>query len=331
VGNHLATRLIGRGHKVRVLARKATPKTDHLRKLGVEIYFGDITDKNSVNKAVEGVELVYHLAAAWQEIAIPKKVYWDVNVGGTQNILDACLEENVERYVHCSTTGVLGHISNPPADETYPYNPGDIYQETKCEGEKLALRYFHEKGLQGVVVRPCPIYGPGDPRMLTLFRAIYRQKFFMIGRGDVHYQQVYVDDLIDGFELCGQKKRAIGQVYIIGGKESPTLNELVSIIAEALDVPVPTRRFPFTWPVWLAGWVCEAICKPWGLKPPIFPRRVDWFRKNREFDISKAKKELGYEPKIDLKTGMKITADWYRKEGWLQNRKDLLKYEGSAQ
>lgn len=316
-GSHLVTRLVGKGHQVRSLSRKATTNTDHFRDMGVETYFGNITEKDIVKKAVRGVELVYHLAAAWQDISVPEKIYWDVNVGGTQNVLDACLDENVDRVVHCSTTGVLGNISNPPADENYPYGPGDIYQETKCEGEKLALRYFQEKGLPGVVLRPLPIYGPGDLRMLRLFRLINNKKFIMIGKGNVHYQQVFVDDLITGFELCGEKKRAIGQVYMIGGNESPTLNELVSIIAEVLDVPVPSKRFPFIWPVWLVGWLCKGICKPFGFQPPIFPRRVDWFSKNRDFDISKAKKELGYEPKTDLRTGIKLTAEWYRNEDLL--------------
>ncbi len=316
-GSHLVTRLLEKGHDVGILSRKATPKTDYLTKLGVSIHLGDVTEKNSLENAVKGVELVYHLAAAWQDVTVPKKVYWDVNVTGTKNILDVCLEENVARYVHCSTTGVFGNISNPPADENYPYGPGDLYQETKCEGEKLALSYFHEKGLPGVILRPCPIYGPGDPRMLRLFKMIYNNKFIMIGKGNLHYQQVYIDDLIDGFELCGQKKEAIGQKYIIGGNESPTLNELVSMIAEAMNVKPPSRRFPFVWPVWLAGWVCEKICTPFGIQPPIFPRRVDWFRKNRDFNISKAKEELGYEPKIDLRTGIKNTVTWYRQEGWL--------------
>jgi len=84
-----------------------------------------------------------------------------------------------------------------------------------------------------------------------------------------------------------------------------------------LDVPIPTKRFPFVWPVWLAGWVCEAVCKLWRIEPPLFRRRVDLFRKNRAFDTSKAKRELGFEPKFDLETGIKTTADWYKKQGWL--------------
>lgn len=316
-GSNLVTRLLETDNKVHVLSRKPSSKTDYLRKLGVKVFFGDVTEKKSVDAAIKGVELVYHLAAAWQDIAVPKKVYWDVNVNGTKNVLDSCLKENVERIVHCSTTGVFGNISRPPADEDYPYGPGDLYQETKCEGEKLALSYFHEKGLPGVVLRPCPIYGPGDPRMLRLFRLINNNKFIMIGDGKKHYQQVYIDDLINGFELCGSKKEALGQKYIIGGNESPTLTELVSLMAEALGVKPPTRRFPFVWPVLAVSWICEKICTPFGIQPPIFPRRVDWFRKNRDFDISKAKKELGYEPKTDLRTGIMNTVNWYKKENWL--------------
>jgi len=317
VGSHLAPRLIKRGYDVRVLARKETPKTDYLKKLGIEICLGDITDKSSVNKVVKDIDLIYHLAAILREIAVPDKVLWEVHVDGTKNILDAALQENVERFIHCSTVGVLGDIENPPADESAPYNPGDSYQKTKCEGEKLASKHFNETGLAGVVVRPCGIYGPGDTRLLRLFKAICHKKFIMIGKGDVFYQLTYIDDLIDAFELCGQKKEALGEIYIIAGNESPTLNELVEVIAKAVDVPVPRKRFPFFWPVWLASWICEAVCKPLGVEPPLFRRRVDFFRKNRAFDISKARKELGFEPKIDLETGIKITADWYKRQGWL--------------
>lgn len=295
-----------------------TEKTDYLQSLGVEIRFGDITNKKTVNEAVRNIEVVYHLAAAgFRKIAVPKEFYWNVNVSGTKNILDASVKENVERFVHCSTVGVLGHVSNPPADESYPYNPGDLYQETKCEGEKLALQYFHDKELPGVIVRPCGIYGPGDTRILRLFRAIYHGTFIMIGKGDVSYHLVYIDDLIEGFEICGQKKEALGEIYILGGDEVPSLKQLVSVIAKALDVPVPTKRFPLVWPVWLAGWVCEAVYKPFGAEPPVFRRRVDVFRKNRSFDISKAKNELGYNPNVNLETGIRTTANWYKKQGWL--------------
>ncbi|MDZ7262165.1 MAG: NAD(P)-dependent oxidoreductase, partial [candidate division KSB1 bacterium] len=145
---------------------------------------------------------------------------------------------------------------------------------------------------------------------------IYKGKFRMIGNGRVLYHLTYIDDLVEGIILCGEKEEARGQLYTLGGNEYVTLNELVGMIAEALEVPRPTKRIP-VWPVWLAGALCEAMCRPLGIEPPIYRRRVDFFIKDRAFDISKAKRELGYQPKIDLKTGLKLTADWYRQQGWL--------------
>jgi len=316
-GGYLVPRLVKEGNEVNVLVRKGS-NTEELKKLGVNLVLGDVRDKNSVEKAVKDMDIVYHLAAVWREGGgIPKQVFWDVNVNGTKNILEASLQANIERFVHCSTCGVLGHIANPPADETFPYNPGDIYQRTKCEAEKLALEYFRKTGLAGVVVRPTGIYGPGDLRFLKLFKSIYDGKFIMIGKGKVLYHLVYIDDLIDGYMLCGQKKNAIGQTYIIGGDKYVSLNELVSLIARSLDVPTPKKHFRFFWAVWTAALACEIACKPFGINPPIFRRRVDIFRKNRAFDISKAKKELGFRPKTDLKEGIKKTAEWYREEGYL--------------
>nr|QNO41767.1 GDP-mannose 4,6-dehydratase [Methanosarcinales archaeon ANME-2c ERB4] len=315
-GYNLVKRLVKEGNEVSVLVRK-TINTEKLKKLGVNLILGDIRDKNLINSAVRDIDIVYHLAAAWRDVGVPDKVFWDVNVNGTRNLLEASLRANVERFIHCSTGGVLGHIANPPANETFPYNPGDIYQKTKCEGEKLAVEYFHKKGLAGVVVRPTGIYGPGDLRFLKLFKTIYDGKFIMVGKGDVLYHLVYIDDLIDGYVLCGQKGTAIGQTYIIGGDGYVSLNELVSLIAKTLDVPVPKKRFPFFWPVWMAAFACEIACKPFGISPPIFRRRVDIFRKNRAFDISKARKEIGYTPKVGLGEGLKKTAEWYKEEGYI--------------
>ena len=316
-GRYLVTRLLKEGNEVCVLVRRFS-NTEKLKKLGVNLVLGDVRDKKLVNNVVKDMDTVYHLAAVWREGGgIPKSVFWDVNVTGTKNLLEASLQANIERFIQCSTCGVLGHIANPPADETFPYNPGDIYQRTKCEGEKLALEHFHKKGLAGVVVRPTGIYGPGDLRFLKLFKSIYDGKFIMVGKGDVLYHLVYIDDLVEGIMLCGKKKNAIGQIYIIGGEEYVSLNELVSLIARNLDVPVPPKNFPFFLPVWTAALACEIVCKPFGINPPIFRRRVDIFRKNRAFDISKARKELGYKPKVSLEEGIKKMAKWYKKEGYI--------------
>jgi nucleoside-diphosphate-sugar epimerase len=94
------------------------------------------------------------------------------------------------------------------------------------------------------------------------------------------------------------------------------LNQLVRVIAEVLSVPPPRLRFPVT-PVYLAGLICELLCKPVGINPPLYRRRVDFFRKTRCFDISKAKRELGFTPKTDLKRGLELTVDWYQQQGYV--------------
>ena len=319
-GTALAKQLAKREHDVRIMdLQESLPpnKIQDFNSLGIEVVTGDITNKNTVKEAIKNVEQVYHLATAYRKNTASKNYYWDVDVGGTQNLLDASLQENLERFVHCSTTGVFGHVTNPPANESYPYGPYDVYQKAKCEAEKLVLKYMREKDMPGVVIRPCGIYGPTDKRLLRLFKAINQQKFRMIGKGQVCYHLIYVDDLADALELAGKKKVALGEDYNVGGNEIPTLNELVEVIAKALGVPVPDKNFPFVWPVMTGAWVIEKVYTLFGKEPPIFPRRVNWFIKNRAFDISKAKRELGYEPKFDLETGIKNTAEWYKKEGLL--------------
>ena len=309
VGGHLVRRLVKKGFDVRALVRKSS-NIDNLKKLDVEIVLGDITDKDSVKKAIKGIEKVFHIGALFRQSGFPDSTFWEINVGGPKNMLEASLENGVERFIHCSTVGVLSHISNPPADETYPYSPGDIYQETKTEGEKLALKFFREEGLPGAVIRPAMIYGPGDTRILKLFKLIANRKFIMLGTGKTLAHFVYIDDLIDGFELCAEKSSALGEVYIIAGQEPITLNELVALIAKELNVPVPKLHLPVR-PFQVLGSLCEAICKPFGIEPPIFRRRVDFFTKDRAFDISKARRDLGYHPKMDMVTGISRTIEWY--------------------
>jgi nucleoside-diphosphate-sugar epimerase len=244
---------------------------------------------------------------------------WETNVEGTRNMLDAALRAGVGRFVHCSTVGVHGDIKNPPANEEAPYGPGDNYQESKAEGERVVLSYMAEGRLPIVVFRPGGIYGPRDLRFLKLFKAIKTKRFIMLGSGEVLYQLIYIDDLIDGILLCGTKHNAVGNIYILTGKEPATLNQLVRVIAEVVGVTPNRLRFPVT-PVYVAGLACELICKPFGINPPLYRRRVDFFRKTRSFDISKARRDLGFEPKTDLRTGITLTATWYRAEGLIANK-----------
>lgn len=307
-GGYLADRLIRDGFHVRGLV---LPSDQDIKvNSQVEVIIGDLRDKYSLVPALKGIDFVYHIAAVYREENIPKQVFWDVNVEGTKNLLEVAQKTKIKRFIHCSTVGVQGEIKNPPAPETAPYNPGDYYQESKMEGEILALQFFREGGLPGVVFRPVGIYGPGDLRFLKLFRYIKQGRFRMFGSGDVLYHLTYIDDLTEGILLVGKTPGIEGEIFTLAGERYTTLNELVMIIGELLDVEVSQRHFP-VWPLWTAGVLCEFLCKPFGFNPPIYRRRVDFFMKDRAFDIGKAKSTLGYQPRVSLHQGLKRTADWY--------------------
>ncbi len=312
-GGHLCRRLRKLGYQVRAIVRMPE-KAASLAADGIEIMPGDLKDKDSLLRAVSGCDLVYHIAATYRQEGISEREFYDVNVTGTENMLDAAARCGVSRFVHCSTVGVHGHVAHPPADETAPYNPGDVYQETKLAGEQAALNRFRTRGLPGVVFRPTGIYGPGDMRFLKLFRHIKSGRFRMIGSGEVFYHLTYIDDLVDGILLCGTKKEALGNIYILGGERAMPLNELVGTIAGILGVNVSGLHIPFM-PVYAVAFACEKLCKPFGLEPPLYRRRVDFFRKDRSFDISKARRELGYSPKVSPEEGLKRAAEWYVKNG----------------
>jgi nucleoside-diphosphate-sugar epimerase len=196
-------------------------------------------------------------------------------------LLDAAVQNNVQRFVHCSTVGVQGEIEAAPAAEDYRFNPGDHYQQSKLDGELLALDYFRQ-GLPGSVVRPVGIYGPGDTRFLKLFRPIQKGQFIMIGKGDVLYHMTYIDDLVEGFMLAGNKDAALGEVFTIAGPQYTTIRELVDTIADVLGKPHPRLRVPFT-PVYLASVVCDVVFRAVKLNPPLYPRRVEFFELDRDW------------------------------------------------
>jgi len=318
-GGHLVKKLLeDSSNELRVIARNEK-KAEGLKKFGVEVVIGDISDKEAVFKAVKGMDIVFHVAAAYREAKTDDAYYWDVNYKGTKYILDACLEYGVKRVVHTSTIGLVSSVKNPPSNEEEDYSPGDVYQNSKCEAEKEALRYAREKGLAISVVRPAAIYGPGDLRMLKMFKMIAQKRWIFFGNGRAYLHMVYIDDLINGYLLCSQKEEAIGQVFIIGGEKYISLNELSALIAAEFNVKTPSIHVPYKPMEFLA--VC--VEKAWKLfkiksQPPLYKRRVAFFKKSRAFSIDKAKKLLGYMPQIDLKTGIHITADWYIKNGYIK-------------
>jgi nucleoside-diphosphate-sugar epimerase len=314
-GTYLCNALIEKGYTVQALVRN-TSNTDHLKKLNVELIEGDLAAPLSLMGKMQNIDLVFHIAALYRQEGVARDMFHRVNVEGTRALLQESVNAGIKRFIHCSTVGVQGEIAQPPATESAPYNPGDHYQESKTEGEKLALDYARKGKLNVVVVRPVGIYGPGDTRFLKLFKYIYQNKFRMIGKGDVLYHLTFVEDLVRGIILAGEKKAGSGQIFTLGGDEYVSLNRLVEIIAKILNKPAPKRHIPL-WPVQLAAIFCETFCRPLGIEPPIYRRRLDFFTKDRAFDISKARRELGYQPRITLEDGLKRTAEWYLKNGML--------------
>jgi nucleoside-diphosphate-sugar epimerase len=315
-GSHAVRRYLTRGHAVRVLDTEKGVFFDELGSAGAEIQLGSIADREAVRRAVQGVELVHHIAAAFRTINVPNSVYKSVNVEGTRIVAEEALRAGVRRVVYCSTEGVHGHVVQPPGNEESPIAPEDYYQQTKWEGE-LAFREVMHEGLDGVILRPTGIYGPGDPaRFLMLFRMVQRGHFFIVGDGRARYHPVYIDNLCDAFELAGEMAQARGETLLIADARHLTWNELIPLVAQALGVEVKIHYLPFR-PVWLAAALCEAVCGPLGITPPLFRRRAEMFSHMRAFDISKARRVLGYEPKVALEEGLARSCEWYRSHGYL--------------
>jgi nucleoside-diphosphate-sugar epimerase len=314
-GGGLLRLLRDRGHSVRALAR-APSVTPALLSADATLVEGSLGDRAAAARLVEGVDAVIHVAAVYRTAGHPDSYYRDVNVGGTEVLLEAAAQAGVSRFVHTSTVGVHGHIEHPPADEAAPIAPGDVYQATKAEAEALAFDFHRRRGLPVAVVRPGAIYGPGETRLLKLFRSIARGRYAIVGSGRSFYHPVYIDDLLEGFLLALERPEAVGEAFLMAGPRYVSQTELGDLVARATGGRVLPFRVPAA-PLQWAGDLCEAICVPLGIEPPLHRRRVDFWTKSRAFSIEKARRLLGYAPKVDLEEGIARTVADYRKAGWL--------------
>jgi nucleoside-diphosphate-sugar epimerase len=313
-GGRLLAAFLAEGHEVTALARPharlpAAPRPP----VWVE---GDLGGRAALDRLVSRADAVVHVAAVYRTAGHPDSYYHDVNVGGTERLLEAAARAGVKRFVHTSTVGVHGHVAHPPADESAPLAPGDIYQQTKAVAERLALDFGRQRGLPVTVVRPGAIYGPGETRLLKLFRAIARKRYAIVGSGRAFYHPVYIDDLVQGFRLALTRPGAVGEAFIVAGPRYVTQAELAAVIARHTGGKVWPLRIPAAPLVW-AGALCEAVCVPLGIEPPLHRRRVEFWTKSRAFTIDKARRVLGYAPQVDLDEGVERTVAAYRAAGWL--------------
>jgi nucleoside-diphosphate-sugar epimerase len=315
-GTALVRRLLSDGHAVVVLDYKEGLAAGELKRRGAEVVLGTVTDRDLVTRVMQGVDVVHHLAAAFRELNVSERHYYEVNVDGTRNVLTAAARVGVQKFVYCSTCGVHGNIDEPPAAEDAPIRPADYYQETKYEAEPF-VREWNRRGLRTTILRPAAIYGPADPeRFFMIFKRVARGVFPMFGDGKTLYHPLYIDNLVDAFLAAMSPEVGNGEAYLIADENYVEIEELVRAVAAALGVTVSIPHYPLL-PLVVAGHVCETVYRPFGVTPPIFPRRVDWYRQNRAFDIRKAKRDLGYKPLVGLREGLARTASWYRSQGYL--------------
>jgi nucleoside-diphosphate-sugar epimerase/2-polyprenyl-3-methyl-5-hydroxy-6-metoxy-1,4-benzoquinol methylase len=321
IGSRLALRCLQRNDQVVVLGQENTDAEQQNRKLiedsGASIVFGSVTDKEILADVTKGIDTVFHLAAAQHEANISDHVFYDVNVGGTRNLLEASMKADCKRFVHGSTIGVYG-TPNGAVNESSPCSPDNIYGKTKLEGEKVALSYQDRIPL--VVIRISETYGPGDRRLLKLFRAIHKKAFFKIGPGKNLHQLIYIDDLIDGMLRASENDKALGEVILLVGSRPITTDQMVDTIAEKLQTRLPNFRAP-SFPFTSAAAILETTMRPLGIQPPLHRRRMDFFKKSFSFSTTKAKELLDFTPQYSFEMGAAETARWYRDNGFLSGNK----------
>ncbi|MEM7044680.1 MAG: NAD-dependent epimerase/dehydratase family protein [Pseudomonadota bacterium] len=318
IGSRLALDCATRGEAVRILAKinNANEQSGHdeLEKAGVEIMDGDVCSADDAAKAMKGVKTLYHLAAAQHEANVGDDYFRRINVEGTQSILEAAVKAKVKRVVHGSTIGVYGMADEGPVHDRTPLFPDNIYGQTKLEGEHLARSYSDR--LKLAIVRISETFGPGDYRLLKLFKGIKSKKFFMVGKGQNLHHPVYIDDLIEALRAAATEKSAIGETVVVAGPRAVTTREMVDGISEALNTAGPKITVPL--PALMgAAMAIETVCKPAGIQPPLHRRRMNFFVKSFQFSGEGARAKLGFEPKVDFAEGAKRTAKWYEETGHL--------------
>lgn len=319
LGSALVREFASSGCELRILNRRGHRPDTFTHPTGHEIVWGDIRESAPVDRAVAGMDVVIHTVSNFREARTDHLAY-EINVGGTDNVLEAAARHRVARVVLCSTIGVHGSVALVPADEDSPFNPGDIYQETKVVVEQHARAFEREQGIPVCILRPASLYGPGDLRMLKLFRLIQQRRFVMMGDGNAYFHPAFIDDVARAFVLAATHERAAGETFIVGGNEYLRLREMIAAIARQLRVPPPRFRLPL-WPVDHLAWACELACRPFNFEPPLHRRRMSFFRNNRAFSIDKAKQLLGYVPRVGLESGLEKTITWYETNGLLAPRR----------
>jgi nucleoside-diphosphate-sugar epimerase len=316
-GSVLTRKLVGAGLRVTAIARPSS-RLDHLAGLDIRWRMGNVFEASVVDEASRGAEYIFHVAAAYREARYGDDFYRRVHVESTQRLAEAAMRNpGFKRFIHVSTIGVHGHIEHPPADENAAFAPGDVYQRTKAEAELWIRAFATSHRLPLTVIRPTGIYGPGDRRLLKIFRMAAGPVFPILGHGKCLYHLIHVDDLTDAMLLAAAHPAAPGEVFIVGNPEPIALERWARTVAECYGKNLRVLRIP-AWPFFAAGAVCETLCRPLGIEPPLYRRRVAFFTKDRAFNTRKFRETLGFQYRYSQEDGIRQTAQWYRDQGWVR-------------
>ncbi len=314
VGSHIAEALVGRKDKVRTIARPGSD-TALLEKLGVEIVRGDLTDPETIRRAVDGVDVVIHAGAKVGDWG-PVEGYRQVNVEGLRHLLDAVAGRPLSRFVLISSLGVYAARHHYGTDETesLPDNHIDGYTQSKVEAERLALEYHRKQGVPVVVLRPGFVYGPRDRSVIPRIVGRLRERSVIyIARGRYALNSTYVANLVDAVLLGVDNPAAVGEVFNITDGEFVTKRRFFEAVADGVGAPRPRGSVP----VWLARMIAnwrESVFRQKNKPHP--PRATQAQLKfaglNLDFSIAKARTKLGYIPRVSFDDGIKQAIEWYR-------------------
>jgi nucleoside-diphosphate-sugar epimerase len=320
IGSHLAEEGRRRGAEVVALGLTDRPEeqanAELLTRMGAEVLSGSITDAELCRRATRGATHVFHLAVAMREGGKSDQFFEAINLDGTRHLLEAASVERVERFVYCSTIGIYGHRAPGITREDSPLAPGNIYERTKVSAEQLVREFAEQCGLPSVVLRPADVYGPRDQRLLKLFKGVSRGRFPLFGPGEGRRHMVYVDDVVSAFFRACERDDALGEGLILAGPRACTLRELLDEITRATGSKRYGVRLPLAPMLGLAA-VVEDVCAALNIDPPIYRRRMDFFHSDSEFDTSRARRVLDWEPRVGLREGIRRTLEDYRTAGQL--------------
>jgi len=306
IGSHFVPYLAAHGWRVRAIDVHEPPAG--VGGPNVEYRVQDIRDARLLRSALEGVEYVFNLASVHLDVHASFEAFKQVNVDALECLVELTSLMGVRRMIQVSSVGVYGHVSSPPADEAAPLNPQNDYERTKMAGEEAARRCAERTGMDVVVIRPSWVYGTGCPRTAKLIRSLRSGKFFYIGAGRNLRHPIHIDDLLDALALAAQAGPEIaGRTFNVAGPSWMTVEEMVGQFASAVQVRAPSIHAP-RWLGLAVGWTAEQVSALVGTEPPVSRRTLAFFENDNAFDIGAAREALGFEPKVDLRSGVRQVA-----------------------